>query len=64
VSTNAAAGRRPRIFSGMRPTGQLHLGNYFGALKHWVDLQDTYQPAWKPSVKQWLSWARPKRCAT
>ncbi len=43
MSTNAAAGRRPRIFSGMRPTGQLHLGNYFGALKHWVDLQDTYQ---------------------
>ncbi len=36
------AGRR-RIFSGMRPTGPLHLGNYFGALKHWVELQDRYE---------------------
>jgi tryptophanyl-tRNA synthetase len=27
----------------MRPTGQLHLGNYFGALQNWVDLQDSYQ---------------------
>ncbi len=31
------------ILSGMRPTGQLHLGNYFGALQNWVDLQDTYK---------------------
>ena len=29
-----------RIFSGMRPSGRLHLGNYFGALKNWVRLQD------------------------
>lgn len=28
-----------RIFSGMRPSGQLHIGNYLGALKNWVDLQ-------------------------
>lgn len=28
-----------RIFSGMRPTGQLHIGNYFGALKNWLELQ-------------------------
>lgn len=28
-----------RIFSGMRPTGQLHIGNYLGALKNWVELQ-------------------------
>jgi tryptophanyl-tRNA synthetase len=40
--TTAAQGRQ-RIFSGMRPTGPLHLGNYFGALKHWVELQDRYQ---------------------
>lgn len=33
------AGRRPRIFSGMQPTGTLHLGNYLGALRNWVDLQ-------------------------
>lgn len=31
-----------RVFSGMRPTGRLHLGNYFGALGQWVELQDKY----------------------
>lgn len=30
------------ILSGMRPTGALHLGNYFGALENWVKLQDEY----------------------
>ncbi len=30
-----------RILSGMQPTGNLHLGNYLGALKNWVKLQDT-----------------------
>ena len=30
------------VFSGMRPTGRLHLGNYWGALKNWVDLQDRF----------------------
>ena len=30
------------VFSGMRPTGRLHLGNYWGALKNWVALQDQY----------------------
>lgn len=29
-----------RILSGMQPTSQLHLGNYLGALKNWVSLQD------------------------
>lgn len=28
-----------RIFSGIQPTGVLHLGNYFGAIKQWVELQ-------------------------
>ncbi len=31
------------ILSGMQPTGQLHLGNYEGALKNWVSLQDDYE---------------------
>ena len=31
---------RKRVLSGMRPTGRLHLGNYMGALKNWVDLQN------------------------
>ncbi len=33
---------QPRIFSGIRPTGGIHIGNYFGALRNWVQLQDTY----------------------
>ena len=32
---------RPRTVSGMRPTGPLHLGHYFGVLKNWVELQHT-----------------------
>jgi tryptophanyl-tRNA synthetase len=35
--------KRPRILSGMRPTGPLHLGNYMGALDNWVRLQDPYE---------------------
>lgn len=30
------------LFSGIKPTGQLHLGNYLGAIKNWVDLQSQY----------------------
>jgi tryptophanyl-tRNA synthetase len=33
---------RPRVLSGMRPTGAMHLGHYHGALKNWVRLQDEY----------------------
>ena len=42
-SEDNAMDRKGRIFSGMRPTGRLHLGNYLGALKNWVDLQDSYE---------------------
>ena len=40
---NAVPGTKklPRILSGMRPTGRLHLGNYLGALQNWVKLQET-----------------------
>lgn len=31
----------PRVFSGMQPTGNLHLGNYLGAMLNWVKMQDT-----------------------
>ena len=34
---------RQRIFSGIQPSGNLHLGNYLGALKNWVSLQDEYE---------------------
>ncbi|MGD8810807.1 MAG: tryptophan--tRNA ligase, partial [Gammaproteobacteria bacterium] len=32
-----------RIFSGIQPTGNLHLGNYLGAIRNWVDLQGEYE---------------------
>ena len=31
------------VFSGIQPSGILHLGNYFGAIKQWINLQDDYQ---------------------
>ncbi|MFA6466614.1 MAG: tryptophan--tRNA ligase [Patescibacteria group bacterium] len=31
------------LFSGIQPTGNLHLGNYLGAIKNWVELQEKYQ---------------------
>src|SRR6187399_567497 len=34
---------KPRILSGMRPTGRLHLGHLVGALENWVRLQDEYE---------------------
>ena len=34
---------KKRILSGMRPSGKLHLGNFFGALDSWVKLQDEYE---------------------
>ena len=36
-------GQKGTIFSGMRPTGLLHLGNYLGALQNWVALQQEYR---------------------
>lgn len=34
-----------RIFSGIQPSGNLHLGNYLGAIRHWVQLQHTLPEA-------------------
>lgn len=34
---------KPRVFSGMQPSGNLHIGNYLGALKHWVRIQSDYE---------------------
>jgi tryptophanyl-tRNA synthetase len=33
----------PRIFSGIQPTGELHIGNWLGAVQNWVRLQDRYE---------------------
>jgi len=35
--------QRKRVLSGMRSTGKLHLGNFVGALRNWVGLQDLYE---------------------
>ncbi len=37
-----SSSHKPRVLSGMRSTGKLHLGNYVGALRNWVKLQDEY----------------------
>jgi tryptophanyl-tRNA synthetase len=34
---------RPRVLSGFRPTGPLHIGHLVGALENWVRLQDTHE---------------------
>lgn len=34
---------RARVFSGVQPSGQLHLGNYLGALKNWAEIQGQYE---------------------
>lgn len=33
----------PRVFSGMQPTGNLHLGNYLGAMLNWIHMQETHE---------------------
>jgi len=42
ISTPPTA-KRERVLSGMRPTGKLHLGNYHGALRNWVALQERFE---------------------
>ncbi len=32
-----------RVFSGIQPTGSLHLGNYLGAIRNWVTMQDQHE---------------------
>ncbi|MES1157893.1 MAG: tryptophan--tRNA ligase, partial [Haliangium ochraceum] len=42
----AAAHKNPAmetVFSGIQPSGELHLGNYLGAVRNWVDLQTTHR---------------------
>jgi len=42
--STAKATTRNVIFSGIQPTGDVHIGNYLGALKHWVRLQNDATP--------------------
>ncbi|HLJ51319.1 MAG TPA: tryptophan--tRNA ligase [Bryobacteraceae bacterium] len=37
---------KKRVFSGIQPTGNLHIGNYLGALKNWVVIQRDYESIW------------------
>lgn len=45
VSDMTTSGRK-RVFSGMQPSGEAHLGNYLGALRPWVQMQDDYDCIW------------------
>ena len=40
---DAGPPRVKRVLSGVQPTGALHLGNYLGAIRQWVDNQDNYE---------------------
>ncbi|CAI9093578.1 OLC1v1029117C1 [Oldenlandia corymbosa var. corymbosa] len=42
VSETSSVSIKKRVVSGVQPTGSIHLGNYLGAIKNWVDLQDQY----------------------
>src|SRR3990167_6578322 len=33
---------KQRVFSGIQPTGKIHIGNYLGAIKNWVSSQEKY----------------------
>jgi tryptophanyl-tRNA synthetase len=41
--SRATTKKRERVFSGIQPTGVAHIGNYLGAIRHWVDEQDLYE---------------------
>ncbi|KAK4792382.1 hypothetical protein SAY86_022817 [Trapa natans] len=43
VSETPTSSVRKRIVSGVQPTGSIHLGNYLGAIKNWIDLQNAYE---------------------
>ncbi len=34
---------KSRVFSGIQPTSEMHFGNYFGAVKNWIELQEKYE---------------------
>jgi len=42
AATTAQPRRRQRVFSGIQPSGNFHIGNYLGAIRNWVAQQETY----------------------
>ena len=55
---------KARIFSGVQPTGGLHLGNYLGAVRNFADLQDDYECVYcVVDLHAITTWQDPKRLA-
>ena len=46
---------KPRMFSGIQPSGELHIGNYLGAVRNWVALQDQYEALLMEAMAQRVS---------
>jgi tryptophanyl-tRNA synthetase len=46
MATPASSGTKKRVFSGMQPSGEAHLGNYLGALRRWVQMQEDWDCVW------------------
>lgn len=43
VSDQSSSSVKKRVVSGVQPTGSIHLGNYLGAIKNWIGLQNQYE---------------------
>jgi tryptophanyl-tRNA synthetase len=42
MGNNQEKKRKKRVFSGIQPTGEIHIGNYLGAIQHWVSIQSEF----------------------
>ncbi len=42
MGKNQEKKRKKRVFSGIQPTGEIHIGNYLGAIQHWVSIQSEF----------------------
>src|ERR1700709_767037 len=43
IEVRSLFGMKARVLSGVQPSGQLHIGNYLGALKNWAEIQSLYE---------------------
>jgi len=51
MTDNTPKPKRKRVLSGMRPTGRLHIGHYFGALSNWLKMQNARLPDGSPEYE-------------
>ncbi len=51
MTDNTRKLKRKRVLSGMRPTGRLHIGHYFGALSNWLKMQNARLPDGSPEYE-------------